>query len=640
MPTMERTEGTNRQSRPFLMVALAAAMLVSAFVIPAVSAQSSSTDTVTVNSVSFTGDNRKWYGYGPGDEIIVSVRFSGNATVTGSPQLSLTIGDETKTAAMKNSWSTGMSFGYEVESGDGDTDGIAIPENAISLNGGTIQDSDGNDVDLTHDAVTSTHRVGAVPVQNDNSPVIESIDFTSSPGADDVYSNEYLEITVTFDKEIDAVHGVWMYVQVGDDRVQAHQYEISETDVIFRAWMDESLADLDGVSIEEDSLETVSGAIVDADLNPAYLEHDAVADDSDHKVGLIPEIQSISFSSVPTNGYYGTSARIEAAVNFTVGNLQSDHNVLPQLILELDSGRVWADFASRVGSKVYFSYVTQSRDYDDDGIAIPENAFSGRMYTNAGLAADVTHDAFPADSNHKVDAIAPEFESAEVAADGETVSVTFSEDIQIPSLLDWLSTQFDVPVGHFFSAVLDVVVDGNEHTEETDANLSGDTITLTMATPITESQEVEISYNNSFATDAARLFRDRASNPLPLFSDKSVTNSSTEDDVTSDGNKIVVDQTDLKFTEGGSGSVSISLSSVPSDDVTVSVGVYPTSSLTFDSTTLTFTTTNYDTDQTLTISTDTDTNNVNGWHRVSLSATGGGYDSAFSGFRVLTTEPE
>ena len=640
MPTKERTEGANRQIRPFLVVALAAVMLVFASAIPAVSAQSNSTDTVTVSSVTFTGDNRNWYGYGPGDEIIVYVRFSGDATVTGSPQLSLTIGDETKTADMKNSWSTGMSFGYEVVSGDEDTDGIGIPENAISLNGGTIQDSDGNDVDLTHDAVTSTHRVGPVPTQNDNSPVIESIDFTSSPGADGVYSNEYLEITVTFDKEIDAVHGVWMYVQVGDDRVQAHQTEISEDDVIFQAWMDESLADTDGVSVPENSLETVSGAIVDSDLNPAYLTHAAVADDSDHKVGLIPEIQSISFSSEATNSYYGKGARIEAAVNFTVGNLRTDHSVLPQLILELDSGRVWADFVSRVGSTVYFSYITQSGDYDDDGIAIPENAFSGRMYTNAGLAAVVTHDAFPADSNHKVDAIAPEFDSAEVAADGETVSVTFSEDIQIPSLLNSLSTLFDVPVGLFFSAVLDVIVDGNEHTEETDANLSGDTITLTMGTAITESQEVEISYDNSFASDAARLFRDRASNPLSLFSEESVTNSSDEDDVTTDGNKIVVDHTDLKFPEGGSGSVKISLSSAPSANVTVSAEVYPTSSLTFDSTTLTFTTANYDTDQTLTISTDTDTNNVNGWHRVSLSAAGGGYGAASSGFRVLTTESE
>ncbi len=640
MPTTERTEGADRQTRLFLLVALVAAVVVSAFAIPVVLAQSNSTDTVTVSDVSFSPDNRKWYGYGSGDEITVNVRFSDEITVTGEPQLSLTIGDATKTGDLDRTVSTGLTFTYEVVTGDEDTDGIGIPEDAISLNGGTIQDSDGNDVDLTHDAVTSTHRVGPVPVQNDNSPVIESIEFTSSPGDDGVYSNEYLEITVTFDKEIDAVHGVWMYVQVGDDRVQAHQIEISETDVIFQAWMDESLADTDGVSVPENSLETVSGAIVDADLNPAYLEHDEVADDSDHKVGIIPEIQSISFSSEPTNSYYGTSARIEAAVVFTVGNLQSDHSVLPQLILELDSGRVWADFVSRVGATVYFSYVTQSGDYDDDGIAIPENAFSGRMYTNAGLAAIVTHDAFPADSNHKVDAIAPEFESAEVAADGETVSVTFSEDIEIPSLLNLLSTQFDVPVGLFFSAVLDVIVDGNEHTEETDANLSGDTITLTMATPITESQEVEISYNNSFAYDAARLFRDRASNPLPQFSDKSVTNSSTEDDVASDGNKIVVDHTDLKFPEGGSGSVKISLSSAPSGNVTVSAGVYPTSSLTFDSTTLTFTTTNYDTDQTLTISTDTDTNDVNGWHRVSLSATGGGYDEASSGFRVLTTESE
>ena len=613
-------------------------MVVSAFAIHAVSAQSGSTETVTVSSVTFTGDNRKWYGYGPGDEIIVSVRFSGDTTVTGSPQLSLTIGDETKTAAMKNSWSTGMRFGYEVVSADEDTDGIGIPENAISLNGGTIQDSGGNDVDLTHDAVTSTHRVGAVPVQNDDSPVIESIAFTSSPGADGVYSNEYLEITVTFDKDISAVHGVWMYVQVGDDRVQAHQYEISGADVIFRGWMDESLADTDGVSIEEDSLETVSGAIVDADLNPAYLEHDAVADDSDHKVGLIPEIQSISFSSNPTNSYYGTSARIEAAVNFTVGNLRTDHNVLPQLILELDSGRVWADFVSRVGSTVYFSYITQSGDYDDDGIAIPENAYSGRMYTNAGLAADVTHDAFPADSNHKVDAIAPDFENAETSADGTTVSVTFSEDIEIPSLLDYLSTQFGVPVGHFFSAVLDVVVDGNEHTEETNATLSGDTITLTMGTPITRNQEVEIDYSNHFASDAARLFRDRASNPVSLFSDESATNNSTVADAASPVNYLILSESEIKFEEGGSGTVNVRLSDKPSESVTVSPSVYPTSSLTFDSSALTFTTDNWDTYQTLTLEADTDTNNVNGWHRVSLSATGGGYDAASSGFRVLTTE--
>ena len=594
---------------------------------------------MTVNSVTFTGDNRKWYGYGPGDEIIVYVRFSGDATVTGSPQLSLTIGDETKTAAVKNSWSTGMSFGYEVVSGDEDTDGIGIPANAISLNGGTIQDSDGNDVDLTHDAVTSTHRVGPVPTQNDDSPVIESIDFTSSPGADGVYSNEYLEITVTFDKDISAVHGVWMYVQVGDDRVQAHQYEISDADVKFRAWMDESLADTDGVSVPENSLETVSGAIVDADLNPAYLEHDEVADDSDHKVGLIPEIQSISFSSEPTNSYYGASARIEAAVNFTVGNLQTDHSVLPQLILELDSGRVWADFVSRVGSTVYFSYVTQSGDYDDDGIAIPENAFSGRMYTNAGLAADVTHEAFPADSNHKVDAIVPTFSSAETSADGTTVSVTFSEDIQIPSLLNWLSSQFDVPIGLFFSAVLDVIVDGNKHTEETDANLSGDTVTLTMATAITSSEEVEIDYNNDFAADAARLFRDRASNPVPLFSDKDVTNNSTVGDASSDDTYLILDNSGIKFEEGSSGTVKVRLSSKPSDNVTVSPTVYPSSSLSFDSSSLTFTTTNWDTYQTLTISADTDSNSVNGWHWVTLTASGGGYVADSSGLRVLTTEP-
>ena len=70
----------------------------------------------------------------------MNVVFSAAVTVTGTPQLALVIGTDTTPRAnyASGSGTQTLQFDYEVAAGDEDTDGITVPANALTLNGGTI----------------------------------------------------------------------------------------------------------------------------------------------------------------------------------------------------------------------------------------------------------------------------------------------------------------------------------------------------------------------------------------------------------------------------------------------------------------------------------------------------------------------
>ena len=102
-----------------------------------------------------------------GERVRVWVEFDKEITVTGSPQVTLTIGSETRPAnytgfsvAVTPDGDTivdkdVLSFDYRVQATDRDEDGVSIPANVLTLNGGTIKHAgDGTtDADLTHGAV-------------------------------------------------------------------------------------------------------------------------------------------------------------------------------------------------------------------------------------------------------------------------------------------------------------------------------------------------------------------------------------------------------------------------------------------------------------------------------------------------------
>ncbi|WP_419164063.1 hypothetical protein [Candidatus Palauibacter sp.] len=104
--------------------------------------------------------------YNLGDTISVNVTFSAAVTVTGTPQLGLEIGTDTLQANYASGSGTQtLQFDYEVAAGNEDTDGIWVPANALTLNGGTITATGSTTAaDLDHSAVSidAGHKVDGV----------------------------------------------------------------------------------------------------------------------------------------------------------------------------------------------------------------------------------------------------------------------------------------------------------------------------------------------------------------------------------------------------------------------------------------------------------------------------------------------
>ena len=115
----------------------------------------------TIKSVAITSDPGDDDTYGTGDTIQVTATFSENVTVTGTPELEIDIGGETKTASYSSTSGDKVKFTYTVALGDSDDDGISIDANSLGLNGGTIRDNADIDAVITHAAVDadSGHKV-------------------------------------------------------------------------------------------------------------------------------------------------------------------------------------------------------------------------------------------------------------------------------------------------------------------------------------------------------------------------------------------------------------------------------------------------------------------------------------------------
>ena len=119
--------------------------------------------------------------YGIGDRIEVTVTFDEDVTVTGSPQLEITIGTSAKDAAYKSTTDSEVVFSYTVVVGGSDTDGISIGADKLSLNGGSIKDGADNDANLSHSALSaqSGHKVDGVRPTITSAPRFGSSSFST-----------------------------------------------------------------------------------------------------------------------------------------------------------------------------------------------------------------------------------------------------------------------------------------------------------------------------------------------------------------------------------------------------------------------------------------------------------------------------
>lgn len=114
------------------------------------------------------------------ENLDFTVNFDENITVSGTPRLSLTVGGSTRYASYQSgSGSSSLSFRYTVQSGDNDSDGIALGS-TIDLNSGTLQDAATNAANLTLNSVGSLASV----LVDTGAPTLSEVTAVSALGND------------------------------------------------------------------------------------------------------------------------------------------------------------------------------------------------------------------------------------------------------------------------------------------------------------------------------------------------------------------------------------------------------------------------------------------------------------------------
>ena len=125
------------------------------------------TEPPSLTGLNITSQPANGEAYDTGEVIIVEATFDENVTSLGDLHLELDVGGVAREATLQvapgGSFYDKLVFGYTVQEGDADTDGIGISANSLRQNGGGTYDIAGNSASLSHDAVVadSGHKVAA-----------------------------------------------------------------------------------------------------------------------------------------------------------------------------------------------------------------------------------------------------------------------------------------------------------------------------------------------------------------------------------------------------------------------------------------------------------------------------------------------
>ena len=369
-----------------------------------------------VRHVAFSGAPASGDTYGRGETITVEVVFSRTVTVTGSPQVALTVGSRSR-AASYVSGTQRLAFAYTVQADDRDADGVSVAADAISLAGGSIAALDGTTAATLRHLPVAASRGRKVDGSRVRPPAVSGVAFSASPASGDTYElGETIAATVTFDKPVTVSGSPVLALTVGSRTRQAAFSSSAATGVTTLAFhypVQASDRDADGIAIPANAIRLNGAAITAADdaAVDAVLRHAAVPADAGRKVNggevSAPAVTGVSFSGSPASGdtyELGETVRVRVAFDKPVTVTGS-----PRIGLTIGSHTRPAAFAAASSDQVLtFAYSVQTQDADADGIGIAANAIrlaGGAIMAavDAGTAADLAHAAVPADANRKVD---------------------------------------------------------------------------------------------------------------------------------------------------------------------------------------------------------------------------------------------
>ena len=335
-----------------------------------------------------------------GDVIRARVRFSEAVTVTGAPRLGLTIGSAVRNASYSSAHSSGADvvFLYTVVSGDSDTGGLSVTAGALSLNGGTIRDSDNHNAALTLTAVTNTGPAVNGAAADVRSPAVAGVTPSGigngSGGA--FLADEVIRVTVTFDEAVTVTGTPQVALTIGaTTRQAAYASGSGTTSLVFRYTVVTADSDSNGISIGASALALGGGTIRDGANNNAALSlgSHAISDDADFPVDgngadvRGPKVSGVSLSGTAqgASGVFITGDVLEVTVEF---DELATVTGTPRVELTIGSAARYAAYASGSGAaSLVFRYTVESGDTDADGVSIGASALA----LNGGAIRDASN---------------------------------------------------------------------------------------------------------------------------------------------------------------------------------------------------------------------------------------------------------
>ncbi len=363
--------------------------------------------------------------YGVGQLIPITVTFDLAVTVTGAPQLTLETGATDRVAVYSSgSGTTALTFNYTVQAGDNSPDLDYTDRFALTLNGGTINDSStGDPADLTLNPPGILGSLGAskdIVIDDGNIPTVTNVTSTTLNGTYGV--GVLIPITVTFSEAVFVSAGppqLTLETGATDQIINYSSGSGSETLIFnYTVQTNDTAPDLDYV--DANSLGLNSGTIQDAVANNATLTLPAPGAGGslgankdiviDWDATAVTNVASTATGSHTIGALIPIQVTFSAAVNVTGGP--------PQLTLETGATDRVANYSSGSGSATLtFNYTVQAGDESTDldyvdtasltlnGGSIQNLAASDAVLT---LPAPGASGSLGASNNIVIDAVAPE----------------------------------------------------------------------------------------------------------------------------------------------------------------------------------------------------------------------------------------
>ena len=279
--------------------------------------------------------------YFRGEHVLVEVRFDTGVTVTGSPRLELAIDNAAgavRHAGFVSAEHDTLRFRYDVQADDRDEDGIAIPTDALGLNGGSIRGSGGAAASLGLDRAEIVVPADAVDGRTTErtpptvaSVTVRSMTDASAPSGGSYRTGDRVSVEVRFSEEVTVTGSPQLALRIGSATRTAGLSARPAPDTVAFAHTLQSGDDASGgIGVPANAIRLNGGSIRDGVGNDAVLDTSEVLPSAGQAAG--PGVR-IACKQPAVSG----AGRTLQAASAGSGDGTADYDV--ELTLELEEHR-------------------------------------------------------------------------------------------------------------------------------------------------------------------------------------------------------------------------------------------------------------------------------------------------------------